>query len=627
MKHPIPHAVRALAFLLPTLAACSGSSSSPDLFGGLPGVSSRATPHAVAPDAPLAIGKDWLAYLADEATSGGSDLNEDGDTLDRVAVAFDLKRLSATPLRAARGVWLLADELYLTTREDEDGNDWNADGLQDAFVLLHRSAPASVTFVAALEDAAPVGVGERLYFSDASDTLPPTPGATKLHFLSASQPELPGRVLAAGTVFGVEPGPRAQDGGLLFLLQDEQAELRDLNGDGDALDGRVLALLDGLDPAAPLRSVGRAVGADAPLRALRIFGDDWLVSFLVDEAAQGGTNLNDSASFAGGLQPASCAGREDADADDLVLHCLFHHWWSQDPVLIPPLNTGLVGEKRVFALEDLNGPRHVVGTLASESAEGTCSLNGDADQDDQVLLWVEVAPDMVLSRPRPSRHVALFDASGGAHGAVELEHFFVAALSESGDEHDYDGDPANAVNMLSRINPFTRQGAPEDWGPSSGLRIVSSMTVNPDRRFLAFAAAENPGVSCNGDADFADSFAMFGRIETTGMTWRGWCHATEPFNAGLVLVGDVAFVRVDEAEDERDFNEDGDRLDQVLIRHTIFPLGGPRYVATLNALPIPAVIRGAGDTVAFLQEEAQSGRDANGDGDATDFVLRTVPVR
>ena len=229
------------------------------------GLDSSPTPFATAPGAPVAMGPNWLAYLADEATSGNADLNGDGDALDRVGVAFDLRARRATTLRAAHGVWLLGDELFLSTREDEDDRDWDADGSKDDLVLLHWSAASGVAFVAKLADAAPVAVGTHLYFSDGDDTLPLAPGETRLEWVAADAPTTPVRVLAAGTVFGVDPRPLAQDEGLLFLLQDERADASDLNGDGDALDSCVLALLDALDPAAPVRNVALAVLACAGL--------------------------------------------------------------------------------------------------------------------------------------------------------------------------------------------------------------------------------------------------------------------------------------------------------------------------------------------------------------------------
>jgi hypothetical protein len=130
--------------------------------------------------------------------------------------------------------------------------------------------------------------------------------------------------------------------------------------------------------------------------------------------------------------------------------------------------------------------------------------------------------------------------------------------------------------------------------------------------------------SCNGDADFDDSFALFGHFQPDGLYLEGYCYAAERFNAGQALVGKVAFFRADEADEGLDINEDGDRFDQVLVRHSVFPLGRLYYVGTLNSRPVPAVFSGNGDMAAYLQDEAMSGRDANEDGDATDFVLRVV---
>src|SRR5262245_39796616 len=193
-----------LVSLFSTAACGTSTSEETEFFGDLVLFSSNTTGLAVAPDAPVAIGERWLACLVDEASQGGTDLNGDHDALDRVAVALDLRSRRSTKLRAASDVRVLGDEIYLTTREDEDGEDWNDDGAQDDLVLLHWSdASATIAFVAAVEQG-PTVAGERLYFSDASDVLPPLPGATRLHFVSSAAPTSPVRVQAAGTDVGVD---------------------------------------------------------------------------------------------------------------------------------------------------------------------------------------------------------------------------------------------------------------------------------------------------------------------------------------------------------------------------------------------------------------------------------------
>jgi hypothetical protein len=432
--------------------------------------------------------------------------------------------------------------------------------------------------------------------------------------------------MAAGPEVGVDPRPFQQDGGVLFLLQDELTEGLDLNGDGDSDDRGVLALLDARDPSAEIHNVGLSLGAGTSVRAQPISGEDRLVAFLVDEAQQG-RNLNDPALFAGGLQPAHCAGLEDTDLDDRVLHCLFLGPWSLDPLAVPPINTGLVGSTRVLALESQDGSRFVVGTVAPEAAEGGCSLNGDADQDDRVLLWSEVTPGGQALRAAPPRFVALRDAPETVQESVELEGRFVAVLSESEDESDLDGDSVTGEEFAAWIDPFETEGNPVDW------HLVSSRTVDwlapqPDRRriLLSFREAVRDS-SCNDDGDFDDSMIHVGRFVPEGLMSDGYCYASERFNSGQVLVGDVVFFRADEASQALDINEDGDRLDQVLCRGSVFPLRRLFYVGTLNALPVPAVTRGRGDFVTYLQDEAMSRQDANRDGDTSDLVLRMVSIR
>jgi hypothetical protein len=616
----------ALSVLLTLAIAACGSASDPmEIVGGLAFLESRPAPFAVAADAPVSVGTHRMAYLADEAASAGSDLNGDGDSLDRVAVAFDLRLRQATPLRAASATWILGEEIWFTTSEDLDGRDWSGDGTREDIVLLHSSsASGAVTFVAEIEGE-PVASGERLFFADGGP-LPAIPGATKLQWVDRAAPTAPVRVLAAGPEVGSGPRPVAIDEGLLFLHQDEVTEGRDLNGDGDADDGSVLALLDGIDPAAPVRSVGLSHAQGTPVRARRVAGEGWLVAFLVDEAGEG-RNLNDAA-HSGGSLPAVCAGLVDSDLDDLVLHCLFHGSWSGDPALFPPLDTGLAGRGRVLALESADGARFIVGTTTHEVDEGACSLNDDADQDDRVLRWVEVTRSSVVPRPAPERAVALHDAPGGVHGVVELDERFVAILSESEDGHDLNGDPARDVNPLAFTDPFASSGDPDSWTFRIITRSAEWMGPSAEGRILQVSVEEAElASSCNRDTDFDDSFAYHGHFDPGGLFLSGFCYAAERFNTGQVLIGDVAFWRASERDQNRDINEDRDLDDVVLVRHTVFPLGRLLYnVGTLNDLPLPSVFRGEGDLVAFLMDEAMAGRDANGDGDASDLVLRTVSI-
>jgi hypothetical protein len=210
--------------------------------------------------------------------------------------------------------------------------------------------------------------------------------------------------------------------------------------------------------------------------------------------------------------------------------------------------------------------------------------------------------------------------------AVELEGRFVAVLSESEDESDLDGDSVTGEEFAAWIDPFDTAGNPADWHRFTS-RTVDWMVPQPDRTRILLSLREAVrDSSCNDDRDFDDSMVHVGHFVPEGLMSDGYCYASERFNSGQVLIGDVVFFRADEASQGVDINEDGDRLDQVLCRGSVFPLRRLFYVGTLNALPVPAVTRGPGDLVTYIQDEAMSRQDMNRDGDTSDFVLRTVSV-
>ena len=71
--------------------------------------------------------------------------------------------------------------------------------------------------------------------------------------------------------------------------------------------------------------------------------------------------------------------------------------------------------------------RSYVGTISAESDEGACSLNGDSDQDDSVLRWVEVLPAGAFEVPGDlDDYLALAVVPGGARGVVEVDDRFVS---------------------------------------------------------------------------------------------------------------------------------------------------------------------------------------------------------
>lgn len=641
MPAPLPRAAfpRPRSLLLLALAsACGGSGSGgSEVIGGLVVQPSRTTSFACPAGTPLAMGDEVLAFLAQESAqgAGGTDLNGDGDATDLVAVAVDLATRDETPLRAASDVLVVDDEVYLLTFESQDGQDWNGN-LANDLVLLHWSvATQTVALVDTLQRDDVVRAGGRLFYSAGPDLVLQALETT-LRFVDAAAPTTPVMVAAADASVAGDPVLLRAEEDLVFLGQDETAESpsRDLNDDGDDDDESVLALVDATDAAPVVRSVGLAVQTSAPpFCAAALAAGDWLVGFLVCEADQGSDNLNDPALFDPSWQPTQCAGLEDNDDDDRVLFYLEFAAWATDALASPPVNTGLVGDGRVFAALDPASTRAFVGTISPEADEGDCSLNGDGDQADDVVRWVEVLAGGTFDAPGDAADLlAIRTVAGGVRGVLVVDGRFVAVVSEAEDDRDHDGDPSRDDDILGWLDPAAL--ATTSWTFPDHVQTGTPLGVDWLARdasgagFFFTDREEVIGLACNaGDDDEEDSFGVFGRFDPNDLDelqWNGYCVAVEPFNAGAVRVDDTVFVRVDEEEEDSDLNEDGDMQDQILLCHTVFPLGQLRHVGTLNDVAGPAVARGTGDTVAFVADEAQARRDYNEDGDMLDHVVRTV---
>ena len=436
--------------------ACSfGGSADSDAF------EEKSTEHATLASYPFAVEGQWLVYLADEAGTGpgGTDLNGDGDRVDAVAFAVEIDPADTFPIgAAARDLVIVQDEIYLEVHEAEDGMDWNDDGDQEDLVLLHWSEKAEeTTFVDTLRTG-PSGpvirrVDGRLYYATAGD--PSDPDGTTVRFLREDEPTLPVEVLAEPGAGPLRPYLLGARQSLIFLGLDETVDGLDRNGDGDADDRAVLALLNGERITSLVKSTGLALAAGDPAFAVRRDPDaeeddldEWLVGFLVSEADQGAVNLNAPGLFDPAWEPPQCAGSPDGDAADEVLHFLNFAAWFDG--LEDPVNTGLAGRDRVVVVEGF------LGTLSPEDEAG-CDLNGDFDLEDTVVRWVE-ATTPVLPAVLADELLAVAAVPGGARGFTDLDERFMLAVDEEADSRDHNEDGLLTFDLLAWLDPAESEG-------------------------------------------------------------------------------------------------------------------------------------------------------------------------
>lgn len=623
------------------LAGCGSGSDGDSSF------QIRTTSEAATPSAAVVVDDDWLVYFASEAFTGptGTDMNGDLDTLDQIAVAVHMRSATETNLGvAARGAAVLGNELFLAVDESEDGNDWN--GGAGSEVLLHWNETVGLEFVDELAsvDEPLLALGGRLYYASRS-----VPGVdeTNLRTLTAAAPTTP--VVVGNLVGG---GPLVahlvdEVQGLIFARLDEDENGSDLNGDSDATDEHVLALLDGTDATARMKSTALAMADDsAPLAADFIATGDWLVAFLVDEAAQDTTNFNDQTLFSQPLLTEACAGTPDTDTLDQVL--FFLEFADFESGASQPVNTGLAGHDRVLAFDGF------VATISDE-ADANCNLNaatGDADTNDHVARWVEAVTPIAPAREAAQMHALAVALPGGSFGLSVLADRLIAVIDEDADSSNLDGkvlehelvawldpDAANPVWDVTHQSSTRSHGTgifdtDGDSEPFAGTSWMAAEAVGGRLGlvFLEEVPGTNPDVgplntnlNCafvQKDTDKTDGLPVWADFESgPTLDFDGMGYAVDKTNAGIQISGNYAFFRVSEADDNRDYNADGQINDVVLFRNPLTTCG-PVPMATSSLAVGQAIVTDGARGAAFLSSETQAGEDFNEDGDETDLVVR-----
>ncbi|MCE9595942.1 MAG: hypothetical protein K8S98_17270 [Planctomycetes bacterium] len=628
--------------VLGSLSACGGGGGG----GGDTIFTPFSTDEAITSGGRIAVDGRWLVFQADESTIGaGTDLNGDADTADSVAVVVNMVSKAETVLGvAAVDFAVVGSDVYLEVDESLDGFDWNNDADTSDIVLCHYpttgaglSSPSAPTveFVDDLEDESNhdlLEVDGRLYYTRSDSTAGLANGDSTLAYIDPTAPVTPVTITAADAAFVHHPRILGNDEGLLFLYEDETVETQNLNSDGDQTDGFVLAILNATDPAAVYASVELAVRDDStPFRANQTAADNWIVGFLVNEAAEGSalTGLNDASLFPGTWKPLNCPTYTDTDTTDDVLHFLVFKDWNTDPIADPPVNTGLVGRDQIVCTSN------AVATIADEADEGggACDLNDDGDFTDEIVRWVKIGTPTAPERD-DTRLVAVADSTpGGASGLTDLNDKLLAVIDESEDDANYDGNAADN-KLLAWIDPASPTTWVTDHSSSSTLFFGTTWLGEGrphDQARIAFQEsvwAQNLGSAAdsslgNDDGDTGDSLpglSLFGSSTDLDFFWPRV--ATSAANAGITIHHSVLFFRISEAADKTDWNGDGDKLDTIVARTA---LNGSNFLSlgTANDIADRPIVEGNGNIgAAWIADEAAADKDYNKDGDKTDLVVR-----
>ena len=639
--------------LLPTLlalAACAGSSS--DSEDDDESFVVKTTKQGVASTTPIHLAGKWLAYLASEASTGagGTDFNGDLDTSDAIAIRVNTKNGKQTPLNVAvESMAFVGPVLFMAVNEADDGFDWSGDTVLDDRVLLYNEPgdPAVTWLPGALlhpTAARPmVAVGDRLFF--VADTPPTVLGDTDLFMTKVTSPPTAPVRVTTGIVDpvnndGVSVEILDEDDGIVFLTMNEAVD-GELNGDGEAFDTTVLAILDGTADGTEVISTGLSVESAADVSALST-GSDWIVAFLVDETDQG-TSLNDRGLFDPAWEVPSClVGLPDLDLTDNVLHWLLYSDFVAGGSVV---NTGLVGTPTAGEYVYIH-PDEFVGVVSLEDDHGltACDLNADGDDLDQVFRWVDASDPTADPLPvtDSTKLLALAatipgaaDSTGGVVVVSNLWAVLVDEAAEGNDDHDGDGDDGNNVLLIATHNP---SNLGQTWNFDHGTTNPGPVSVTwmaddtrNDDRFLAALSETLAQQDFNGDGDMLDSVPTFPEkvpgSSPPRLAFPGVGFAVDPTNAGIVVAKNTAFYRLSEADEgATDINDDGDANDFLLNR---VGLGGgfPVNMGILNNQDTPAGVFALSGVQAgaYIAQETligATGKDINGDGDAMDFVVR-----
>jgi hypothetical protein len=353
----------------------------------------------------------------------------------------------------------------------------------------------------------------------------------------------------------------ALEGGRLAFNSGEP----DLDGDGDRTDPAAYVW----DPATgSTTNLGLAAGILRPLAGGRL-------AFPVQDYAQGGSGFN---------------GAVDPNQNSV-------HVW--DPAAGRTVDLG-IGALQIV-------PFGVgVGLQVMESQEGK-DLNGDGDTDDLVVhVW---DPAGGLQNLKVASVTETLTALDGGRLAF--------LVGESDQDHkDRNGDGSSGDRVLAAWDPLTGTVL------NSGLVANRNVLVALEGGAVGFLVSEDDQGhrDRNGDGDEADKVAAVWDPATGATTNLGLAGLASAGHSGSAGDGRLALTVVEADQGGRDLNQDGDADDNVV--HVWDPHTGMENLK-LAASRYHVNFRAVGSRrLAFLvTEEEHGGRDRNGDGDASDFVV------
>jgi hypothetical protein len=602
-----------------------------DLFDALPQIFDARTGATTLLDVnavfdPVAVGRLVIFPVFEQ-----EDLNGDGDRSDTVLHVYDTERrlLRNVGLGVDRVEGLLCDgrRFAFGASERQQGADLNGDG-DTADAVLHvfdvvtqrvvntrlgaQFVASNGTRLAGRFVATVVGEDAQGQ-RDLNGDGDSVDGV--VHVVDAVDGRSRNLRIATGDVESAMATVFQAGAGVLFFSSDERAQGADLNGDGDRTDV-VVQLLD--LASARRRNLGLDISGDwLP----RFDPAQRLAAFSVSEAGQGGTDLDG-----------------DGDTDDVVLHLL-------DTGSGEVRNTRVGG--RVLQVLEQRG----IG-VSTDEASVQRDLNGDGDAFDAVVRLLD-GRSLRLVNTRTAIETLAGSPFGFPFTTAEGSLLsFRSPESDQGRDLNGDGDLEDVVLQVADVaRGVTRSSGVESF--LTGTATLANGLLQKDGRYaIPVAEAGQGGRDLNGDGD-ADDFVLHIFDASTGRTRNVNLAVPLTFFFFLipVIVRGDGFIALPVFETTTDLNGDGDLADPILhlvdlptgkVSRVAAALGDPvssflfagvpesvqQFQNPVAALLNPASpAQGIGDVFSFgVSEGAQGETDLNGDGDSFDIVVHAARI-
>jgi hypothetical protein len=546
--------------LLPLAAACHDSS---DAASALTPVNTSLGIALVE----LASNGDLCLVAVSETAQGGSDLNGDGDTLDRVAHVLDLAtgELTSTSLdvtpRFHEPLGPVPGELavLLVSEAGQGGQDLNGDGdAGDLVVHVYDRRSKSVaslgisgTPVLLQDEFLCLLVSEEDENRDLDGDSVVRPGVMTVHLYDQARGELVNLGLETSLL------PRLE-AGFLALARSEFGG-QDLNGDGDQDDPTVLHVYE--SATRTLTNVELAVSDMYPGAGLFVLN--------VHEGMNGGVDLN-----------------FDGDALDGVLRTL-------DPRTGILTDTGFSAPSGFTQARTTSTPAGSF-VLATGETDGL-DRNGDGDVGDTLP---------VIYEPHSGRSFDPGLALGVSAPLALFGQLVALRVNEAQQGLDLNGDGDEIDELLHVVDPVRRTVRRYDASPMPGMRAAGDLLV-------LTLLEEVEGEDLDGDSDREDAVPFLldgrsGRLTNTRISSSG--ASFEGTEQRLLFLGR-------EQLGPFDFRFEF-QLHDVRTGKT-HPLGLESSLTYFAGL-------GPSGRAAVASNEARRGEDLNGDGDLDDDVLFLV---